>query len=216
MRNLTNALIIVVLTAVTGCSPLSKSHPESIDLTGIWKLNPAMSDDTKDIVAKLSQRRPANARSVEPRQESKEAPGVESQEESREARRVTGETRGTSVMEDGASLFNRGLDVLTAKELDIEQRLESTRIDYDQKELVVYHWGREKRGFAVTESGWQGNDFVIRTEMGRDANITRSLSLSDDRQMLTLVTETDDFTFTLRYDYDAKTTREVYPYRDAQ
>ncbi|MDA0827757.1 MAG: hypothetical protein O3A73_14460 [Proteobacteria bacterium] len=85
--------------------------------------------------------------------------------------------------------MNAVQSTLAAQELDIQQREGAMRIDYDQKALVVYRWGKDLRESPGVAAGWQGRGFVIRLDQGRGDDLTRSFTLSDDKQRLLVVTD---------------------------
>ena len=101
---------------------------------------------------------------------------------------------------------------LNAGEMDIEQRSDSMRIEYDRKDTRIYHWGEDKRRRDPDEpaSGWSKGNYVIRAEGRGVRGIVRTFTLSTDHKTLTVVTTLGKHSITQRYDLNQAATANVY------
>ena len=99
---------------------------------------------------------------------------------------------------------------LAAREMDVEQRKDSTRIEYDGRDTKIYAWGEHAAGRLKVASGWDKDTFVIKSEGPAGRGIERRFTLSADRKTLTVVTTAAGVSITQRYALDVETTRKVY------
>lgn len=197
--------IIVLLTlSVAACGSLGRRAPRSVDLTGIWDLNAPHSQSPRLLrSAETRERRPHRrfGEPAGPRMPS--GPGGIGQ----------GPGGGFPLARGGARAplggEGQGLGRLGAAELDIEQRSDSTRIEYDRKEMRIYRWGERNHAPGEAVSGWRDGNFVIEIN-GRGAGLERTFKLSADRKTLTVITRLGHRSITQRYDLNAAVTAKVY------
>lgn len=186
------ALVLSTGILLAGCSSLSKTPPADVDLTGVWRLDEAASDDAAKVLAAL---RPKDGGRHHRRRDGGD-PTVDQP--------LPGQGPGA----------RRGIgSTLMAKELDIDQRDTETRIEFDGREIVIFRWGEQSRRHREFESGWQGERFVVLSRGRIGPDVERVFSVSPRGDQLTVTTSVDDEEIRQVYLLDVATTGKVYPSR---
>lgn len=219
------AELLLLIILLSGCSTLSTTVPENINLTGIWRLDPDFSDDPA--------KRIAAARSGGQRGKGSRGGlgsgrggmgsgrggmgsgrgGMSSGRGGMGSGRGgmgSGRGRGSSGMGLSRSQMRAFLDELQSPELDIEQRDKSTLIEYDGGKIEVYRWGEMKKGNRKIESGWKKDSFVLKLKRGKGPMLTRIFSVSEEGDTLTAITSFNKVKITQLYKLDREATDEAY------
>ena len=203
-------LVLLVPLLLTACSSLGSRAPAGVDLTGIWDLNTTRSDSPRNLLSHMTHREARHHR----RFGDQDGPG-------RGERGPGGIGRGPgggfplaeSGRGYGAGLMRRSLlSELGAHELDMEQRKGAMRIEYDRKDVEIYHWGEQssRRNPWEPPSGWKGHKFVITTRGRRGLSLERNFTLSGDQKTLTVETRIGKKTMMQQYDLNEAATAHVY------
>jgi hypothetical protein len=204
-------IAIVFVLSLVACSSLRTRAPQDVDLTGIWDLDAQDSDSPGALVGSIRH----EARGMRHRRGGRRdedrgvAPGGIGQGPG--GGFPIGRPAGIRGGGPGATGMHGGwTSELGAREMDIEQRKDSTRIEYDGRDMKIYDWGANRGNRGKVASGWDKNDFVIKAEDPAGRGIERRFVLSADRKVLTVVTTAASASITQRYELDEATTRKVY------
>ena len=207
-------LVLLVPFLLTACSSLGSTAPAGIDLTGIWDLNTARSDSPRKLLSHMTHREARHHRRFDDRDgpgSGGRGPGGIGQ----------GPGGGFPLARSGggygAGFMHRGLlSELGAHELDMEQRKGALRIEYDRKDVEIYHWGEQsgRRNPWEPPSGWQGQKFVITTRGRRGLSLERTFTLSGDQKTLMVETRIGKKTMMQQYVLNEAATAHVYGGKD--
>ncbi|MDP6374735.1 MAG: hypothetical protein QF921_00525 [Pseudomonadales bacterium] len=155
-------IVLVGLLAFGGCSSidLDPRVPEGFDLSGRWRLNSAMSDQSPD----------PRALRGEPREVARrERAGL-----------AQSSPRGGS----GAMKFIvQDFPILAANSLDIEQNEDSMGVKYDHGAYRDVSWGYRERGIWEVWAGWEEGVLVILSE-ANDVKAREALALEPGGERL--------------------------------
>lgn len=209
-----SCVLIFAVALLSGCASLGSRAPAGVNLTGIWDLNPAQSDKPPALFrggAQHRERRP-HRHFGELREEGRMYGGPGGIGQGPGGGFPLGRPGGMGAGYGADDMRRHLIAEIGARELDIEQRENSLRIEYDRKRSVIYHWGESasQRSFDEPASGWVKGHFTIKAAGRNGRGIERTFVLSASHRMLTVVTKLGRHSITQRYALNRAATRKVY------
>jgi len=181
---------IMVLAACGGVSRLAPDPPASVDLSGVWRLDVAASDDPRKVLEKLRPRR--RSRRALPAEGAQSGRGRRGQGSSQEGPDGTEDESMIVEAPSGASLlaFIPNSDLLRNEVMAIRQSPDALVFDYGTSVRRLTPGARSvvsvPGGVADQSTGWKGKDYVVelRSQAGIDMTERYSLSTRNGRQLI--------------------------------
>lgn len=167
-----------------GCANLSLVPPDQYNLTGQWQLNAAISD-SPSLAGLFKSRQGAGGQRSRPQGGGRAGPPPDGGKAGGRGR--GGQNPGGAM---GVGARQPKIPSLQAKQIDIEQNVESMGLKFDGVNYTDVSWGKRKRGELTITSGWKDRDLIVKTAGGRIA-IEERYVLSLDGQRLTLFVDLD-------------------------
>lgn len=202
------AAITVLVVALSACSSLGKDAPPGTDLTGVWRLDERRSESVIDLMRSLRRA------SSDERERVRDGDGARMRGGNRGQGNSPGAAGGMSSRATPGNIgrLSDTSVAFGATELDIEQRADATRVEYDGKMLRVYRWGVDRDGES---NGWRNSTWVVATKMRRIPSIERTFRVSESGTALTVVTNVREMSVSQVFRLDVPMTRKLYPGRVA-
>ena len=176
--------LMLALSGCGGLSSLGPGAPPGVDLAGVWRLNPAASDDPRKVFERLRPRGPSGSDSPTPGSGRRSRRGGQDSSPAGGAGQQAAEDPYANVipMPRSPLPFIPNSDLLRNEVLAIKQRPDSFVLDYGTSVRRLTPGARSvvsvPGGVADQSTGWNGREFVIqiRSQVGPD--VTEQYSLS--------------------------------------
>lgn len=158
MRYLASLVATLILSACTTLD-LDETVPSGFDLSGVWLINPVLSDA------------PPSRESLKPGRG-----------------RLGGDRVGARPPAGmlGLSFLTQDFPVLAASRVRIEQNRDSLGMDFDRGTYRDVSWGERDRGLWRVQAGWDEGDLVI-VSTGEDTRVEERYTLAEEGSRLSTV-----------------------------